>query len=81
MVAELPEDPHNPPPLDLEYLTNYLLADSDLWELGRFGCDEKWATDPETRRAIAFLHLYDRANEELDILSSECQRYVHWHCL
>jgi len=71
-VAELPESPHNPPPLDFEYLTDLLLANSDLWELDRFGCNEKWATDPSTRQAIAHLNLYDRAKEELGILSSEC---------
>ena len=69
-----------PPLLNEERLTDLLLSDSDLWSLERFRCDEPWAKDPHLRRAISSLCTLDQAEEELRILSEECQRFVNQQC-
>jgi len=78
-ILKLPKDmPNKPSPLPTNFKA-LLLADSELWELDRFGCNEKWARDPKTRHAISWLHNSKRATEEVSNLVSECLRYINWH--
>lgn len=74
------DSPSRPPLLNEERLTDLLLSDSDLWSLERFRCDEPWAKDPHLRRAISSLGTLYQAEDELKILSEECQRFVNQQC-
>ena len=77
MPASLPEAA-TLTPLNEENLNTLLDMNSDLWELDRFGCKDKWALDSSVPVTIAQLAAFKRAEEELFILSDETQRFVNW---
>lgn len=80
-VKQLSPDHRNPSPFPEDMsLNDLLLADSALWELDRLNSNDKWAYDPITRNAIASLYDSMRLKEEIDILCSQCQRCINWHC-
>jgi hypothetical protein len=79
-VDELPPDPQNPTKLDEERLHELLEGDSSLWDLDRYGCNEPWAKDPQTKRALSELAELDRSEEELVLTSEETRRYINWNC-
>ena len=76
----LKEDIRNPSKLSEDIAKNLLLSDSELCDLHRFRCDEKWAKDLRTSRAIWKLKDWERGEEELEILARECERFVNAHC-
>jgi hypothetical protein len=79
-VAHLPPDPANPLPFPKGLrINNALLEDTMFWERDHFKSNEKWATDPPTRRIIETLHEMDRIEEELDILATQALRFVNSH--
>jgi Kyakuja-Dileera-Zisupton transposase len=79
-LDSLPPNDNNPQPLPEKIAKDLALGDSQLWELVRFGCNEKWAKEPKMRRAISVLQTWIRAEEELVIIAEECQRFVKSHC-
>lgn len=79
-ISHLPQNELNPLPFPKQLrITNELLEDTMLWELDRFESNEKWATDPPTRRIIETFHEKARIEEELDILANQALRFVNSH--
>ena len=64
-------------PLDNKKVHEMLLTD-DFWDLDHFHSREKWAVDPNVRKAINKRQLFFRAIEEIHLLTVELQRYVNW---
>jgi hypothetical protein len=80
-VSELPPNSKNPPPLNLKISDDDILSfESGLFETDRFLCGDRWHQDGQMRKAIRVQFEEKRANEELDILVQEVDRYVNWHC-
>ena len=78
-VVALPEGVVKPPMLDETKVHELIQNDSDLWELDRFTSNEKWAKDSKTLHAVSVLATLQRAQEELFILASDCERFISWH--
>jgi hypothetical protein len=78
-VKELPPDTRRPQSIDSNGLNTLLLADSALWDLDRFQCNDKWALHPPTRTAISSLANISRAQEEVSLLVSESLRFLNWN--
>jgi len=78
-VLSYPPSEHRPPILNFKKVTNLLLADSNLWDLDCFQCNEKWAKDPKTRKMISTLLLRRPAQEELGLLTAEYTRLIRNH--
>ena len=64
-------------PLDNKKIHEILLTD-EFWDLDHFHSKEKWAVDPNVRKAINKRQLFFRAIEEIHLLTVELQRYVNW---
>jgi hypothetical protein len=79
-VSQLPPNPKNPPLLNLKISDEDILSfESGLFETDRFLCEDLWHQDGQMRKAISVQLEEKRANEELDILVKEVNRYVNWH--
>jgi hypothetical protein len=71
---------NKPPPLPTDRkLDELLLIDSELWELDRSSCTDRWARDRPMQQAFKHLYNVARANEEVIILLSHSQRHINWH--
>jgi hypothetical protein len=51
----------------------------EFFELDELESGESWAIDPEFQKLLRALNEYDRAIEEVEILSKEVQRYTNSH--
>jgi hypothetical protein len=73
-------DPQYPAPqlLDKSKL-KYMDVLDEFWELDPLESSERWAIDPEFQKLLRALNEYDRAIEEVKILSKEVQRYTNSH--
>ena len=68
-----------PSKLDPKAKLNDLGFTDEFWELDtRFKSQEKWAVNPEVRKAIVARQHYSRAIEEIFILGGEVDRYYKW---
>jgi hypothetical protein len=75
-VDRLPPGEHNPAHLP-DDIKKYLDNESALFDLERFGSNERWAKEPGLRRAITKLKEWDRVEEEVQILAVEDRRFIH----
>jgi hypothetical protein len=76
LIAELPPNDNNPQPLPEDHSKLMLSNNSHLWDLERFHCNERWAKELKTRHAISQFQDWIRAEEELNILALECERFL-----
>jgi hypothetical protein len=79
-VANLPANDSNPQKLPEKIAKDFLMRDSQLWDLERFRCNDRWAKELKTRRTISLLQEWVRGEEELHVLACECQRFLRSQC-
>jgi len=78
LIDDLPASVVKPKKLD-RTKTGDLCFEWEFWDLDRaFKCKQRWAIDPDLRKAIDAMYHNLRAIEEIFILGSEAERYYDW---